>query len=164
MAFDVIDGPRIVHRQEAATLGIRLVTPFRGMLGVRDQLIAELAGWLDERRLQTDGPFFLRLHQVDMSADMEIEVGVFGVEHAGDGRVRPGVQPSGDYALLAYRGSSLQANRLLLGWGEEVKRSFLADPVSGAWVGRFEIIRTDPRLERRKTAWAIELAFLLEEA
>lgn len=162
MTFVISDGPRIEPRDEAPAVGIRLVTPFRGMLRVRDELLAELAAWLAERDLHTPGPFFLRLHRVDMAADMEIEVGIFGVDHAGDERVRSSTQPSGDYALLAYRGSSLQANRMLLGWVDESDRQFDADPTTGAWTGRFEILRTDPRLERRKTAWTTELAFLLE--
>ncbi len=162
MVFDVSDGPRIEHREAMPTVGIRLVTPFRGMLGVRDRLLAELASWLDEHHVETAGPFFLRLHTVDMAADMEIEVGVIGVDHAGGERVRSGVRPGGDYAVLAYRGSSLQANRMLLGWVEESGRRFDADSASGSWSGRFEILRTDPRLEPRKTAWTTELAFLLE--
>lgn len=163
MTFDVIDGPSVEYRSEVPTVGIRLVTPFRGMLGVRDQLLAEMALWLDDQGVSTPGPFFLRLHRVDMSADMEIEVGVLGVEHLGDDRVRPGVQPAGDYAFLAYRGSSMQANRMLLGWAEDAGRNFDADAESGQWGGRFEILRTDPRIERRKTAWTVELAFLLRD-
>lgn len=38
---------------------------------------------------------------------------------------------------------------------------FDSDPESGSWAGRFEILRTDPRVEKRKTAWTVELAFLL---
>jgi len=161
MAFDVSDGPRIEHRDEIPTVGIRLVTPFRGMLGVRDRLLDELFSWLEDHDLQVDGPFFLGLHQVDMAADMDIEVGVMGVAVHGDDRVRPGTAPAGDYALLAYRGSSLQANRMLLGWVDASERRFDADPSTGVWAGRFEILRTDPRVERRKTAWTTELAFLL---
>jgi len=162
MTFDVNDGPRIEHRKAVPTLGIRLVTPFRGMLGTRDRLLDELFSWLEDHELQGEGPFYLRLHVVDMAADMEIEVGVMGVAADGDERVRPGTIPAGDYALLVYRGSSLQANRMLLGWVDASDRRFDADQTTGAWAGRFEILRTDPRLERRKTAWTTELAFLLE--
>ena len=45
----------------------------------------------------------------------------------------------------------------------KLSRGFDTDPPSGAWAGRFEILRTDPRLERRKTQWTVELAFLLED-
>lgn len=82
MVLVVSDGPRIEHRDAVPSLGISLVTPFRGMLGVRDRLLAELETWLAERALHTSGPFFLRLHRVHMAADLEIEVGVFGVDLA----------------------------------------------------------------------------------
>lgn len=100
--MELLDGPRVAHRPETPTLGIRVVTPFRGMLAVRDRLLAELGAWLAERGIETDGPFFLRLHVVDMTADMDIEVGVLDIEDAGDDRVRPSSAPAGDYALLAY--------------------------------------------------------------
>jgi hypothetical protein len=166
MAFDIQDGPRIEAREARPTLGIRLVTPFRGMLAVRDALIAELAAWLAERDIEPGGPFFLRLHTVDMAGDMDIEVGVLDTPAADaeGGRVRAGEAPAGDYALLAYRGSSMTANKTLLAWAPEQGRVFDSDPESGAWAGRFEILRTDPRLEKRKTAWTIELAFLLRPA
>lgn len=162
--LDIQDGPRIEHRPERPTLGIRLVTPFRGMLAVRDSLIDELAQWLDEHGVEPGGPFFLRLHAVDMAGDMDIEVGVLDTTAADSsaGRVREGSAPAGDYALLAYRGSSMQANKALLAWAPEQGRRFDADPKTGAWAGRFEILRTDPRIERRKTRWIVELAFLLE--
>jgi len=161
MTFDVHDGPRVDERSETPTVGIRVVTPFRGMLGTRDRLLAELVSWLDGRGIEPDGPFFLRLHVIDMAGDMDIEVGALGVDDPGDDRVRPGSQPSGDYAVLAYRGSSMQANRMLLAWPEGIGREFDADPESAAWAGRFEIYRTDPRTERRKTTWLVELAFRL---
>lgn len=162
MTPEVIDGPRIEHREAVPTLGIRIVTPFRGMLATRDRLLDEVFSWVEDHELHVDGPFFLRLHVVDMAGDMDIEVGVLGLTAVGDERVRPGTAPAGDYALLAYRGSSLQANRMLQAWVGETERHFATDTPSGAWAGRFEILRTDPRLERRKTAWTVELAFLLE--
>ncbi|MEV4738254.1 MULTISPECIES: GyrI-like domain-containing protein [unclassified Microbacterium] len=166
MGFDIEDGPRIEARADRPTVGIRLVTPFRGMLAVRDDLIAELALWLADREIEPGGPFFLRLHRVDMAGDMDIEVGVLDTSaaDAGDERVRSGTAPAGDYALLAYRGSSMTANKTLLAWAPGQGRTFDSDPESGVWAGRFEILRTDPRVEKRKTAWTVELAFLLRPA
>jgi effector-binding domain-containing protein len=161
MTFEVHDGPRVDDRSETPTVGIRVVTPFRGMLGTRDRLLAELVSWLGERGIEPDGPFFLRLHVIDMTGDMDIEVGALGVDDPGDDRVRRGTQPAGDYAVLAYRGSSMQANRMLLAWPAGIGREFDADPESASWAGRFEIYRTDPRTERRKTTWLVELAFRL---
>ena len=161
MAFELVDDPRIEARAERPSLGIRIVTPFRGMLAVRDALIAEMSSWLHTHRIDAGGPFFLRLHHVDMAGDMEIEVGVLDTVAPGDARVRAGSAPAGDYAVLAYRGSSMQANRMLLNWAPAQGREFSTEPRSGEWDGRFEILRTDPRTERRKTAWTTELAFLL---
>ncbi len=161
MGLDVIEGPQIESRAARPTLGIRLITPFRGMLAVRDALISELAAWCEERGVEPGGPFFLRLHVIDMAGDMDIEVGVLDTTGPADDRVRSGSAPAGEYAVLAYRGSSMQANRMLLGWLPETDREFDAEPTTATWAGRFEIIRTDPRLEKRKTAWITELAFLL---
>ena len=81
--MEVIDGPRLEHRDARPTLGIRRRTPFRGMLAERDRLLAELIAWLDGNGVRPDGPFFLRLHTVDMAGEMDIEVGVFAAA-AGD--------------------------------------------------------------------------------
>ncbi|MFS0853438.1 hypothetical protein [Microbacterium sp. 179-I 3D4 NHS] len=161
MAFELLDGPRIERRDGAPTLGIRVVTPFRGMLGVRDSLLRELADWLEEHEVEPDGPCFLRLHTVDMARDMDIEVGVVSGADAASDRVHRGSMPGGEYGILAYRGGSLQANRLLLHDIPDRGRRFDADLATGRWAGRFELLRTDSRSEPRKTAWTIELAFLL---
>ena len=161
--MELIDGPRSEWRARTPTLGIRVVTPFRGMLAERDRLLSELSAWLADGAIETDGPFFLRLHVVDMAGEMDIEVGVAGVDHPGDERVRSGVMPAGTYALLAYRRSSLEANRTLQAWAQERELSFAVqtEPDGDHWTGRFEILRTDPRREPRKTRWVTELAFLL---
>ena len=56
-------------------MGIRVVTAFRGMFKVRDELLSELYGWFDGQGVTAIGPFFLRLHVVDMEGPMDIEVG-----------------------------------------------------------------------------------------
>jgi hypothetical protein len=96
----IIDGPAIVTRPERPYLGIRTVTPFRGMLAVRDRLMAEL---YDRLGAGATGNTFLRLHVIDMAGPMDIEVGVL-TGAAGDGgdRVHAGVLPGGRYATLTY--------------------------------------------------------------
>jgi len=71
---EVIAGPMIETRLAEHYVGIRTITPFRGMLGVRDKLMAELFGWLDQQKLEM-GDAFLRLHVIDMKGPMDIEVG-----------------------------------------------------------------------------------------
>jgi len=159
--MEIIDGPRIDARAERATVGIRRRVPFRGMLAERDRMLRELIGWLDAHRTDAEGPFFLRLHTVDMAAEMDIEVGAVSSARP-DGPVTAGTMPAGRYAVLAYRRHSLQANRLLLSWAAEQEFPFdvVTTDAGDAWAGRFEIYLTDPRTEPRKTLWVTELAFL----
>jgi hypothetical protein len=93
--MEMLTPPHLDDRPEAATLGVTVVTPFRGMLKVRDQLLTELVDWLDQRHVDTQGNFFLRLRTVDMNGPMELEVGVTEPTHPGDDRVRAGSLPAG---------------------------------------------------------------------
>jgi hypothetical protein len=94
--MDLLEPPRVVERSTQDCLGIRVVTPFRGMLSMRNELISELDAWLGSQGIENVGPFFLRLHVIDMSGLMDLEVGVVTPGPlAGDARVRPGVLPAG---------------------------------------------------------------------
>ena len=115
--MDLLEPPRVVERPEADYLGIRVVTPFRGMLSVRNELIDELSAWLVQEGVDDVGLFFLRLHVIDMNGPMDLEVGVTTPGPlTGDARVRPDVLPAGRYVTLTYRNHSLRANRALLDW------------------------------------------------
>ena len=159
---DVVEGPRVETRAAVPTIGIREIVPFRTMLAQRDRLLKELVLWLAEHGVEPEGPFFLRLHVVNMSDLMDIEVGVAASTAESDDRVRPGVLPAGDYAVLSYRRTSLGANGLLQSWARQQGLTFDAKPVASgdAWVCRCEIYLTDPRTQPRKTEWIVELAFL----
>ena len=147
--LDIVSGPRLERRPEVATLGIRETVPFRTMLSHRDRLLAELIQWLTDHGVEPEGPFFLRLHVVDMSDLI-------------DGRVQAGTLPAGDYAVLAYRVKSLAANRLLHRWVREqgLVLDTRPDPHGEAFACRCETYLTDPRTEKRKKLWVVELAFL----
>lgn len=148
------------------TLGIRARTPFRGMLGTRDQLLSELVDWIDERQLTDLGVFFLRLHVVDMGGIMDLEVGVTEVDHSGDDRVRPGEFPAGQYATLTYRNHALRANRLLLDWSREnaVGLAVRTEPDGDHFDCRTEAYLTDPRTNPRKTRWSVQLSILTSKS
>ena len=132
------------------------------MLANRDRLLAELIEWLSDHDVETSGPFFLRLHVVDMTGLMDIEVGVVAASEAADDRVRTGVLPAGDYAVLAYRAKSMAANRRLHAWVAEQGLTLDSRPDSqgDVFASRCEIYLTDPRTEKRKTRWVVELAFM----
>jgi hypothetical protein len=161
--MEIVAGPGIEERAERPTLGIRRAVPFRGMLGARDRMLREFTDWLATRSIEPEGPFFLRLHTVDMAGEMDVEVGAVGAVGDADDVVHAGVVPAGDYAVLAYRLQSIQANKLLLGWVADTGRSFAVTPSPDGdrWAGRFENYLTDPRTEARKKLWVTELAFLL---
>ncbi len=44
--MDIIEPARVERREEIGYVGIRVVTPFRGMLRTRDDLLSELIAWL----------------------------------------------------------------------------------------------------------------------
>jgi effector-binding domain-containing protein len=141
------------------------VTPFRGMLRVRDDLLTELYAWLDTNAFTDVGPAFLRLHVIDMDGPMGLEVGVATPGRvAGDDRVRPGVLPAGDYATLTYRDHARRANKALLDWigarGIELDRDEV--PEGDRFGCRYEAYVTDPRSEPRKTKWHVELNMRVE--
>ena len=160
---ELVDGPRVEERAQTPTLGIRETVPFRTMLSHRDRLLAELISWLAAHDVEPEGPFFLRLHVVDMAGMMAIEVGVVGSADTADDRVTQGEMPAGRYATLDYRKTSMAANGLLRNWVSEQGLALdVRDTADGeAFAGRFEIYLTDPRTERMKTRWIVQLAFRL---
>jgi hypothetical protein len=161
--LEILTPPHVDDRLDVATLGITVVTPFRGMLGVRDQLLTELIDWLDRSHVEPRGHFFLRLHTIDMNGPMELEVGLTDAVHDGDDRVRPGVLPAGRYASLTYRNHSLRANRALLDWASGQGLALDRDtvPAGDRFGCRCETYLTDPRTQPRKTLWDVQLSIRL---
>jgi effector-binding domain-containing protein len=160
MLVQIIQPPRVEQRPEKTYLGIRVVTPFRGMLRVRDELLAELYPWLASHDTEPTGPFFLRLHVIDMEGPMDLEVGVITTtELEGDDRVRPGVLPAGGYATLTYVDHARRANKALIEWARDngVALDSREEPSGDAFGCRYEAYITDPRTEPRKTKWQVEL-------
>jgi effector-binding domain-containing protein len=156
---ELIEPPRVVKRYETKYVGIRVVTPFRGMLRVHDELLTELNDWLRSRGIEA-GPFFLRLNVIDMDGPMDLEVGAVTKDApAGDERVTQAVLPAGDYATLTYRDHAIRANRALIEWAaaNEVRFDSQVEPDGDRFACRYEAYLTDPFTERRKTKWEVEL-------
>jgi effector-binding domain-containing protein len=161
---EILDGPRVVQRPEIRYVGIRRVTPFRGMLSQRDELLAQLFDWLGRNDAADAGPAFLRLHVIDMQGPMDLEVGAITEKPmTGDDRVRPGLLPAGRYATMTYRDHARRANGHLIEWAAANGHAFdrRDDPAGDLFACRYEAYRTDPRTEPRKTKWAVELNILL---
>lgn len=161
-----IGEPSIQNRKAQHSVGIRTITPFNGMFAVVDQLLKELRSWLKLQGVTDAGPFFLRLHVVDMNGPMDIEVGYVVPEPLlGDERVRPGVLPAGQYASLRYSRYALRANRALQDWAkrEGVVWARWDDPAGDGFCCRYEAYLTDYRLEPRKSVWEVELAIKIAD-
>jgi effector-binding domain-containing protein len=145
-------------------LGIRVVTPFRGMLKVRDELLREVRAWIEESDAEQIAHGFLRLHVIDMNGPMDIEAGYFTRGRCpGRGPIAAGSMPAGRYATLTYRDHSLRANRALIEWASDNGIEFdrRQEPQGDAFACRYEANLTDPREEPRKTRWDVELAFCI---
>lgn len=160
--MELIAPPAVEARPVQHYLGIRTVTPFRGMLAVRDQLLAELFDWLDRHELEMQNAF-LRLNVVDMQGPMDLEVGAtLPTPAQGDGRVQPGLLPAGRYATLTYRDHAIRANRELIEWAADNGIALDREdaPEGDRFACRYELYVTDPRTEPRKTRWTVQLNFL----
>ncbi len=163
--MEIIQGPSVVTKAEHITAGIRTVTQFRGMFAVRDKLMQELFERLDSWGLDF-GPTFFRLHVVDMEGNMDVEVGTVTARPvSGDDRVRPGVLPAGRYAALTYVNHGRRANGTLVDWVRAKGLDFDCEAGEGGdqFACRYEMYLTDPRTERMKTRWQIELAIRLAD-
>jgi hypothetical protein len=101
-----------------------------------------------------------------MDGPMDIEVGVVTeAPTPGDDRIRAGVLPAGRYAALTYINHALRANRLLQDWVRQ--QGLVLDrtesPAGDRFGCRYEAYLTDPRSERMKTRWRVELAIRLAD-
>ena len=164
--MEIIEPARVEQRPGRTYVGIRVVTPFRGMLKVRDELLRELRTWIEGSDVETIGHGFLRLHVIDMDGPMDLEVGYFTREPCqGGGRVAPGQMPAGRYATLTYRDHAMRANRALIEWARDngVEFDRHDEPEGDAFACRYEAYLTDPKEQPRKTKWAIELAFRIAD-
>jgi hypothetical protein len=158
--MEIHDGPSEVIKPALSYAGIRVITPFRGMFAVRDELMKEL------HAAYPTGLTFFRLHVVDMDGPMDIEVGVATEGPiVPAGRIRPGRLPAGRYATMTYTGHGRRANGTLIDWIRAQGRPMdcVENPEGDRFACRYEAYLTDPRTERMKTRWITELAIKLAD-
>lgn len=162
--MDILVQPHLEDRSDIPYFGIRVVTPFRGMLAMRDQLITELRPHAEDAGA-TDARYFLRLHTIDMRGEMDLEVGaITGTPVSETDRVRAAILPAGRYATMTYRNHAVRGNRHLLEWiaaqGLIMDKSEQED---GDHFGcRYELFPPDMFQIRKKTTWPIELSIRLQ--
>ena len=163
--MEIIEPPRVEERPAIPYVGIRVITPFRGMLAVRDRLLAEARTGIEEAGIQTVGYGFLRLHVIDMDGPMNLEAGYFtaGLANTEHPALRSGSMVAGSYATMKYQDHARRANQALQDWTRD--NGLVLDrrtvPEGDEFACRYEAFWTDPAIEPRKTRWTVELAILL---
>ena len=147
-------------------MGIRFIAPFKGMSKEIGKTAKELNTWVDENKIKTVGPPFLRYHVIDMRGHMDLSFCV-PVKEAlpNDGNVKADIMPAGKYASLIYSGGGISGNRALIEWvrGQGLDFDRWDTKQGDNFAGRYETYLTDPKVEPRKSKWQIEVAIKLAD-
>ena len=113
-------------------------------------LTGEVYAWLERQGAVPAGPSFVRIWTSDMSAKLDIEVGVLvDPPLNGDDRIVVGSIPSGSYVTLFYtveeENDHIQANVEIQAWASNKGLVWQIDRSNGAdvWGGRFTFDRPD---------------------
>ena len=165
--MEIVEPPKVEERPSLPYVGIRVTTPFRGMLAVRDRLLAEARVATKETGIEIVGHGFLRLHVVDMDGSMDLEAGYFTVKPEGTVHpmLRSGSMAAGRYATMKYQNHARRANQALQDWARDndvvLDRRII--PEGDEFACRYEAFWTNPAVEPHKTKWTVELAILLAE-
>jgi effector-binding domain-containing protein len=161
-----IGKPKIDKRPKQTYMGIRIIAPFKGMSKEIGRIADELNSWVDENKIMTVGPPFLRFHVIDMRGFMDISFCV-PVSKAlpNNGQVKADEIPAGQYASLIYSGGGISGNRALIEWVRAQGMGFDRwDTEQGDnFRGRYETYLTDPTVEPRQSKWKIEVAIKLAD-
>jgi hypothetical protein len=163
--MEIVEPARVEERAAIPYVGIRVVTPFRGMLAARDRLLAEARAAIKEIGIETVGFGFLRLHVIDMNGPMDLEAGYFtaGPVSSAHSTLRPGSMPAGRYATMKYQDHARRANQALQDWvrDSDLVLDRRTVPEGDEFACRYEAFWTDPAVQPRKTKWTVELSMLL---
>jgi effector-binding domain-containing protein len=162
----MITEPKVEDRKEQHYVAVRTQATMNELETAISQGIREVAAWLGTHGMAPTGAPFIRYLVIDMEALLEIEVG-FPVTSAlsGDGHVRAGVLPAGQYASLVYTNidQGIEANYALLQWG--AAQGLVWDKweteKGDAFGSRFEAFLTNPDEEPDRTKWETEVAIRL---
>ena len=145
----VFDQPTIATRERQAYLAVATKVTMEGF-DVVEGLTDEVFAWLSHQGVAPSGPPFVRIVTSDMTAELDIEVGVLVDDPpAGDDRFIIGAVPAGSYATLIYsltdENDHYQSNVEIRAWAANEGLEWDIDRDSGTdvWVGRFEFFRTD---------------------
>ncbi len=140
--------PRVERREERHYLSILACVRPDQILSVLPGLWQDVAQHLATRGANPSGPAFVRHVITRSDACVELEAAVPVVDSVpGDRRVRTGVLPAGNYAVVRYAGDwrqLLDAQNALIDWGEEGGIEWDSWPMEEgtAWGGRIATFPT----------------------
>jgi effector-binding domain-containing protein len=162
--MNIIREPNIDTRPEQPYMGIRIISPFKGMSAMIGKISKEMHNWVKAYDVAPAGPPFIRFHVIDMRGKMEITYGIpLNVILPEDGRVTADVLVAGRYASLIYANGGIAGNRALIEWvrGNNLEFDRWDTEAGDNFRCRYETYLTDPKTEPRKTKWEIEVAIKL---
>lgn len=138
-----------------------------------DSGLPELFGWIGERGIAPLSAPFIRYLAIDMSGELEIELGVpISADDASrvtsDDRVGIEILPGGPYATLLHVGSYdglIASNAALQDWAAEQQIAWDVSPSAKGdrWGSRLEVYTTNPAEEPDPTKWEVEVSYRLAD-
>jgi effector-binding domain-containing protein len=166
----VISTPKTEGRAEQPYMGIRTQVAVRELgSGVIPQLHSEVMAWMKQQGMEPSGAPFIRYHCINMAEKLDVELGwPVKVAVAGNGRVRGGALPAGQYASVLYTGpydGLMNANRVLIDWAKDAGIVWDSRPSEHGdeFGGRFETYITDPGDEPDPAKWETEVAIRIAD-
>lgn len=153
--------PRIVEREAThyAAVAAEVRIPFGDTIG---PLMGEAAGYCESAGLGDFGPAVMKYDVIDMPR-LDMQFGFITPSTvAGNGRVKPGVLPSGRYVTLTYLGHYDNLERVtgtVIGWAREQGIEWDSTPTATGerFVSRFEIYPNGPMDEPDPEKWETQI-------
>ena len=133
--------------------------PFQSAI---DRLIPEMAGWLENRRVETIGPMLLKYNLIDMPR-LGMEFGFVPPQQLeGDDRVQSRTLPAGRYATVSWFGryeSLVDVTGLLIGWARDqsIALDSVAAPDGDRFAARYELYPNGPMDEPDPEKWETQI-------
>jgi effector-binding domain-containing protein len=164
--------PRVDDRNEQPYVGIRSQIAMGELPTVIPQQIGEVAAWLEQQRVEPDGPPLVRYHmcpaEVDMAAMLDIAVGwPIATVLAGNDRIIADALPAGRYASLVFTGveNGIKGNGALIAWAvaQGIHWDSWDVDKGEAFAGRVEYMLDGPDDDPNPANWKTEVAIKLAD-